>query len=111
MNNNDALIHSEVTHHASVIPIWGWALSLGGAGTTQGFTPALNALIHTLMYTHYLYPPLPLFLFFFYIFIVVFYTFFCLLLVLLLLISFAIRFFRLSSPFLILIIIITHIYE
>eukprot|EP00026_Physarum_polycephalum_P014776 Phypoly_transcript_15329.p1 GENE.Phypoly_transcript_15329~~Phypoly_transcript_15329.p1 ORF type:complete len:248 (+),score=33.33 Phypoly_transcript_15329:62-805(+) len=51
---NDQLSVLHVTHHATVISIWGWLLWLGVGGTTVSFAAAGNSVIHTFMYLHYL---------------------------------------------------------
>jgi hypothetical protein len=55
-NSQVSFLH--VYHHASVILPWGWVVAGGHGNGTSGFGALINAFIHALMYSHYLYTSL-----------------------------------------------------
>lgn len=51
---NDQLSLLHVSHHGSIITVFGWLMWLGVGGTTVAFGPFINSIVHAFMYSHYL---------------------------------------------------------
>jgi len=51
-NEQLSLLH--VSHHGSIITVFGWLMWLGVGGTTVAFGPFINSVVHAFMYSHYL---------------------------------------------------------
>lgn len=55
-NSQVSFLH--IYHHGTVIIPWGWIVAGGHANGTAGFGALINAFIHMIMYSHYLWTSL-----------------------------------------------------